>query len=119
MEQQSKPEVSAKKTGPAEEVVLRNPGDSDTHYEKTFVLVVDDTDFPGRDAAYCTATRQDAINHGLHPTGDASKEGVKKIRDGIMVTYKVPVTPASVDSEPAPLFVAEKDQHAAEKDQQD
>lgn len=96
-----------------EQVYLRNPGESATHYEKVFHVRWDDTEL--RDEHYRSATRQDAINHGLRPLDDAYKAStqVSKLLDkvvGYTVTYEVPVVPAAHEDAPIESHVDIKDE---------
>lgn len=96
-----------------EQVFLRNPGESDTNYEKQFHVRYDDT--KERDEHYSSATRQDAINHGLRPLGDAHKANTEVSKSdgkvvGFTITYAVPVVPTSHENAPIESHVDVKDE---------
>lgn len=104
-------EARAEQGTPAEAIKAKNiDGDSDSHYEKTFVLMARDFGAGYDHTPNFTGTSQEAVNVGLRLTGDVEYVGKENHPDGesVMLNYRVPVIPAWHEDAPVNVVDAQE-----------
>lgn len=103
--------ASVEELSPKEEIAARTAPDAKAtgRFVKSFVISARDWNVDGpvddMHRANQVATLQEALNRGLHPSGEAKFDGSETLWDGsVELTYSAPVVLAHLDEDPASTY---------------